>query len=295
MAAMQLDQAVDAQLSKAPVDDIEIAYRRVGHGSPVVVLPGGPGIGHAYMRSLDAWAGEVELVYYDQRGSGHTEVGRPEKMSFTGAMSDLDALRRHLGIERLNLVGHSSGAILGLIFAAHHPHKVGSLVLLNPAPPFVPELAQQLQANMAARRTPEDDARKEALKASEGFKRRDPETLERLTLNTYTPFFSDRSWRDRAELGFTSITAANIAAAGQRMFRDLAAFDPLGSLARVECPTLVVHSENDTVPEEFSRLLADRIDSAEYQLISGASHFVLLEDPVILAAVVMPFLRSFVR
>jgi pimeloyl-ACP methyl ester carboxylesterase len=48
------------------------------------------------------------------------------------------------------------------------------------------------------------------------------------------------------------------------------------SLADVTCPTLVVHSEGDPVPEEFSRLLADKIAAAEYQLINRASHFVHL-------------------
>lgn len=295
MAAMGPHTEGQAQLRKARVGDIEIAYRRAGRGAPAVVIHGGPGIGHSYMRSLDAWAGELELIYYDQRGSGHTELGRPDNVSFAGAMSDLDGLRRHLGIERMTLVGHSFGAILGLVFAAQHPDTVTSLVLLNTSPPFAPELTRLFQANMASRRTPEDDAQREALEASEAFGRLDPQTLERHVLNAYTPLFSDRSWRDRAELAFTPVTAANIATVTQRMMRNLKTVDPLSLLARVVCPTLIVHSENDAVPEEFSRLLADKIASAEYQLLSGASHFVLLEAPVTLASAVMPFLRSFAR
>lgn len=280
---------------KAVVGDIEIAYKRVGTGIPLVTLHGGPGLGHRYMEPLDAWADEFEIVYYDQRGSGETELGDPDRVNFTGAIADLDGLRRHLGIARLNLVGHSFGALLGLMFAAKNPDTVQSLVLLNPAPPFVPQLAEQLWANMAARRSPGDDAEKEALESSTGFTSRDPEVLERHKLNIYTPFFSDRDRRDRAQLGFTSITAANVEAAPERMFRDLEALDPVGALAEVSCPTLIVHSERDPVPEEFSRLLADKIAAAEYQFIGNASHFVHYEDPATLAAVVKPFLRSFAR
>jgi proline iminopeptidase len=283
---------MEAEMRRAAVDDVEIAYWRVGKGASLVTVHGGPGIGHRYLRPLDAWADEFEVVYYDHRGSGYTEVGDTDKVSFSGGIADLDGLRRHLGIDRINLVGHSFGAILALLYAAKHPEETGSLVLLNPAPPFVPELAQQLGKNMAVLRTPADDAEKEALETSEAFAARDPKTLERHTLNAYTPFFTDRSWRDAADLGFTEITAANILAAGDRTFRDLGQLDPVGALATVACPTLVVHSERDPVPEEFSRILADKIASAEYQLISDAAHFVHLEDPATLAAAVKPFLGN---
>jgi proline iminopeptidase len=286
---------MEPQVNKATVGDIDIAYRRVGTGVPLVAVHGGPGIGHRYLRPLDAWTDEFELIYYDQRGTGHTELGDPDKVSFTGSMADLDGLRDHLGIERVNLVGYSFGAILALMYAASYADRVGSIVLLNPAPPFVPELANELWSTMAARRSEEDNADKEAIEASNGFATGDPATLGRYTLNMYTPFFSDRSWRDRAELGFTEITAANVGSASERMFRDLGSLDPVGSLAEIACPALVVHSENDAAPEAFSRLLADKIGSAEYQYLSGASHFVLLEDPDALAAAVKPFLRTFAR
>jgi proline iminopeptidase len=77
------ERDMDAEMQKARVDDIEIAYWRVGSGVPLVVVHGGPGIGHRYLRSLDVWAEEgYELIYYDRRGSGHTELGDPDKVSF---------------------------------------------------------------------------------------------------------------------------------------------------------------------------------------------------------------------
>jgi pimeloyl-ACP methyl ester carboxylesterase len=58
----------------------------------------------------------------------------------------------------------------------------------------------------------------------------------------------------------------------------LAREDPLGSLASVSCPTLVVHGEVDPIPLEFSQLLADRIPGAELAIIAGGSHFPFIED-----------------
>jgi proline iminopeptidase len=285
--------AMEVMPNKGPVDDIEIAYWRFGSGIPLVVV-GGPHLGHRYMRPLDAWTSDgFELIYYDARGSGNTELGDPERVTFSGVIEDLDGLRAHLGIDKLNLVGHSLGANIAVMYAAKRPERTGTLVALNPGPPLTPDLMETFQKSMGARRSREDDEEKRSIEQSPGFASSDPGTLERYILNTMTPFFSDRAHRDACEMGFTEITAANVGAVGERMFRDLPQLDPIGSLGDIDCPTLVVHSENDPLPEEFSRLLADKIASAEYQYLSGASHFVHFEAPDTLAAVVLPFLRTF--
>lgn len=275
-----------------PVGDTQIAYTTVGSGKPLIVVHGGPGIGPGYLRGLDAWSDEFKVVYYDQRGSGDTPLGDVTKVSFSGGIEDLDALREGLGIERANLVGHSFGALLALLYAAHRPETTGSLVLLNPAPPFVPEMQDRLWANMAARRSEEDDAEKKAIEESEGFAQRDPRTLERHVLNMYLPFFKDRESIRIVDMGFTEITAANVLEAWERTFKDLETLDPVGSLAQIECPTLVVHSELDPAPEDFARLLTDKIAGSTYAFLKGANHFAHVETPEFLADAVKPFLRS---
>jgi proline iminopeptidase len=274
------------------VRDIDIAYRTVGSGPQVLIVHGGPGIGHAYLRPLDAWADEFEVVYYDQRGSGGSPVGDVNEVSFGGGIADLDALRRALGIERVSLVGHSFGAILALLYASQHPESTRSLVLLNAAPPFIPEMQPEFGATMAGRRTADDNSAKASIEASSGFAARDPETLERYFLNSYAPFFDDRANTARASLGFTDITAANVLECPERTFRDLGSLDPVGAMANVTCPTLVLHSQHDPVPQAFSRLLADKIAGAEHVLLQGVNHFVHLEAPDVLAAAVAPFLRA---
>jgi proline iminopeptidase len=216
-------------------------------------------------------------------------------VTFSGAIADLGELQHTLGIERVNLVGHSFGGILALLYAATHPESTQSLVLLQPAPPFVPELRQELGAAMGARRTPPDNEAKAAIEASPGFAARDPETLERYFINNYTPFFADRANIGQADLGFTDITAANVLESSARTYRDLGSLDPLGALSQITCPTLVVHCEKDPVPEAFSRLLADKIGGAEFVLLDGVNHFVHLEAPDVLAAAVNPFLHKHAR
>jgi proline iminopeptidase len=282
---MKIEESVRA-------NDIEIAYEQVGAGKPVLVVHGGPGLGHRYMRGVDFLADEYRVIFYDQRGSGRTELGDPDNVTFAGALADLEAVRRGLGIERVNLIGHSFGGLISLLYAAGNPDRTGSLVLYATAPPFVQELGDRFRARMGERRTPEDNAELERLEQSEEFERRDPRTLERYFLNEYLPFFDDRGSVSDVDMGFTEITAANVLEAWERMFRDLENHDPLGSLSKITCPTLVIHCGNDAVPEEFSRLLADEIPGADYAFLPDTSHFAHVEKPELLESTIKRFLES---
>ena len=125
------------------VGDIEIACTVVGEGISLVVLHGAVGLGSTYMRALDPWADEFQLVYYDQRGSGRTPLGDMHDDWFTGAVEDLDGLRDALGLDTINIVGHSAGAHLAALYAGLHPKTMSALVLLNSGPPLAPELMQR--------------------------------------------------------------------------------------------------------------------------------------------------------
>jgi proline iminopeptidase len=277
---------------RVPAGDIEIACTIVGDGIPVIVVHGAIGLGSTYMRALDPWAEELQLIHYDQRGSGQTPLGDAEKVSFTGGLEDLDALRTALGLDTVQLVGHSAGAYLAALYAAQHPDVTAGVVLLNPGPPLNPDLMQRFGGAMAARRTPDDDAARRAIEESEEFKARQPAALERHQLNTFVPFFKDPATIENVSLGFTEITAANVQMGPQRMMGSIGALDPMRQLAGISSPTLVVHSELDPIPLEWSRALAGTIPGADFALIEGGSHFPMIEDAEQLRDVVVPWLRK---
>jgi len=273
-----------------PVGDIAIACTVVGEGAPLVVLHGAIGLGSTYMRTLDPWGEEVQLIHYDQRGSGNTPVGDVQRVSFTGGVEDLEGLRQNLGLGRIQVLGHSAGAYLAALYAAEHPATTAGLVLLNPGPPLAPELMERFGKTMASRRTPEDDAARKAIEESEEFRTGQAQALERHQLNTFIPFFRERATVERVSLGFTEITAANVQQGPQRMMGSLGALDPIRKFAGIEAPTLVVHSELDPIPPEWSRFLAASIPKADFVLIEGGSHFPMVEDAEQLRTTVVPWL-----
>ncbi len=275
-----------------PVGDIEVACTVVGDGAPLVVLHGAIGLGSTYMRTLDPWGSELQLIYYDQRGSGNTPVGDVGRVSFAGGIEDLEELRRSMGLGSIQVLGHSAGAYLAALYAAQHPATTAGVVLLNPGPPLAPELMEQFGKTMSNRRTQDDDAARKAIEESEGFRTGQPQDLERHQLNTFLPFFKERASVERVSLGFTEITAANVLQAPQRMMGSLGALDPIRRLASIQAPTLVVHSELDPIPPEWSRFLAATIPSADFALIDGGSHFPMVEDAEQLRTTVVPWVRK---
>jgi proline iminopeptidase len=290
---MKEEASMKATSRSIPVGDIQVACAVVGEGTPLIVVHGAVGLGSTYMRDLDRWADGFQLVYYDQRGSGRTPLGEEDRVSFGGAIDDLDRLRAALGVDRVNLVGHSAGAILAALYAGTHPESTSSIVLLNTGPPLIPELMQAFGQEMASRRTPDDNAARKAIEESTLFRARDPKTLERHQLNTFIPFFRDRATIEHVDMGFTEITAANIQAAPERMIGSLGALNPMRTIAGIQCPALVVHSELDPLPVTWAHALVDAIPGADYVLLEGANHFAHIEDADQLASAVLPWLTKY--
>jgi proline iminopeptidase len=273
--------------------DTELAYVRLGAGPPVVVVPGGPRLGHAHLRpGFDLLARECEIIYFDERGSGASPLGDPERVSTAGTLTDLEALLDGLALAEATLVGHSFAAHMIALFAAIRPGRVRALVLANPGPPLVPELREPFSKEMASRRLPEDVTEMQRIEASAEYESRDPNTLERHYRLRYAPFFRSREKALQADFGITEITAENALEAGGRLFRDFADYELPERLRAISCPALVVHAELDPIPVESSRFIADAIPDGKLVVIPDANHYVCVEDPDLFAAAVKPFLAE---
>ncbi len=99
-------------------------------GIPVVMLHGGPGSGASPRQRIFFAAERYRLVQFDQRGCGRSEPRGETKHNHTDALiADIEALRRHLGIERWLVFGGSWGSALALAYAAKHRESVTGLIL----------------------------------------------------------------------------------------------------------------------------------------------------------------------
>ncbi len=110
----------------------ELYFEQSGNpsGVPVLFLHGGPGSGasatHRQFFDPAFW----RIVIFDQRGAGRSTPHGSTADNTTGHLvADIEALRRHLGIERWAVFGGSWGSTLALAYAEHHPERVLALCL----------------------------------------------------------------------------------------------------------------------------------------------------------------------
>jgi proline iminopeptidase len=99
-------------------------------GVPIVFLHGGPGAGATptHRRFFDP--SYYRIVVFDQRGAGRSlPLGSLRDNSMRHLVGDLEALRRHLGIDRWAVFGGSWGSTLALAYAEAHPERCRGLVL----------------------------------------------------------------------------------------------------------------------------------------------------------------------
>ena len=99
-------------------------------GAPAVFLHGGPGAGamaaHRRFFDPDHW----RIIVFDQRGAGRSEPHGEIKDNTTGHLiADMEALRRHLEVEKWLLFGGSWGVLLGLAYGIKNPGRCSGFVL----------------------------------------------------------------------------------------------------------------------------------------------------------------------
>lgn len=101
-----------------PFKGYQTYYRIVGEptdNAPLLLIHGGPGSTHNYFEVLDDLAVTTrrQIISYDQIGCGESYVdGHPELWTLTTWLDELEALRSHLHLNRVNLLGQSWGGML---------------------------------------------------------------------------------------------------------------------------------------------------------------------------------------
>ncbi|GGS63336.1 hypothetical protein GCM10010176_001910 [Nonomuraea spiralis] len=116
---------------------VRVAPKRVTRPEPVVVLSGGPGV--ADLAADRAFYGRLAAdgyaVYvYDQVGTGRSaRLPDPAAYGLARDVADLEAVRKAIGAERLNLVARGDGARLAAAYLSDGPDRVARAVLDSPA------------------------------------------------------------------------------------------------------------------------------------------------------------------
>jgi proline iminopeptidase len=110
----------------------------VGKGDPIFIIPGGPGGNHSSYRRFDSLAAHNMIIYFDAFGRGKSDTARDVKeYSLDRDIEDLEGLRKGLGFDLINVLGHSYGGLVAQGYALKYPKHVKHLILANTFHSFI--------------------------------------------------------------------------------------------------------------------------------------------------------------
>jgi proline iminopeptidase len=286
---------------RASLRAVDIWYRvagnRDGRSAPVVFLAGGPGgSSYSFERIAGPFLEPTQLmVYYDQRGTGRSQRPTSGDYAISTLVDDIEALRTHLGVPRIAVIGHSFGAILALEYAARYPAQTAAAVVAGPlwsAPLACREQAERIallhpdvhRTMMSAGEPGDAEICERVFRAFRGAER------ERFNETNMFPIPStlERFNRSEAESGLrnTGELSSAVFRAGLLQYQ-------FAGLERVTAPVLVVGGGRDfAAGPRTQRMLAQRLPRARFLDYPELGHWMFIDDPERFGRDVSQFLRS---
>ena len=263
-----------AGIQRRKVGQLNIAFRNVGKGAPLIMFHGAEGDHQIYDRLQDELGDTVRSISFDQRDCGLTEYADPLPYTLKDVAHDAVRLMDSLGLASAHVMGNSIGGNLAQLMAFHWPDRVDRLILGFTWP--ADESLQELNPDGIAKRAEYAamGAAGERLMvehmASPEYVAAHPGIIDELrSLRTeVTPEARQRRWA-----AFTSPYAV----------------DP----GRIRHKTLLIGGGADRmVPAPITQRLAGRMPAARFEVLEGAGHLAARQMPRELATLIGNFLNE---
>jgi pimeloyl-ACP methyl ester carboxylesterase len=264
-----------AEVDRVPVGDIEIAYRVMGQGDPIVLIMGSSSTMDIWdSRFLDNLSSKYKVVIFDNRGMGNT-TAPPGNFSIAEFANDTAGFMAALGIEKAHVMGWSMGSFIAQELAIRYPERVDKIILYAG-----------------------DCGGKEAVTPS-------PQVLNNLTNTSGSPeergirlfnLLFPKDWLVKQPPFYKWFPLPKETSLPENIERQMQAIatwpgacDRLGS---IKSPALVVTGAEDViVPPENAFILAQRINGSWLVQFEGAGHGLMYQYPDRLAKIIKDFIE----
>ncbi len=282
-----------------PVDGGRIWYRvngmqHMNNGkAPLLALHGGPGGNHRSLLKMVPLAAERAVIFYDQLDSGHSDrPNDPANWTTERFVSEIDAVRNFLGLDRVALLGHSMGGGWAASYAIGQPQGLEALILSSPlisTPRWIADNTKYREKLPKKVRRVLDKHEAEGTIDSEAYKKATDVFYDRHLcqspcpvgdLRNDAPAFNETLYRYM--WGPTEFTATGT----------LVDFDLTPDLSKSVAPTLFVCGEVDEATPAACIDFAALTPNGRFELIEDAAHATYVEQPEDYLDTVERFLTS---
>lgn len=265
----------------ASLDGIDLAYTVTGRGPLLFAVSSGWGVGSGYLvRGLAPLADHFTLVCITTRGSGRSTRPADEKLMATSHMADdVERLRRYLGLESIDLFGHSNGGAIALGFAAKYPSACRKLVLADSqlVGSFAPEATAAILQKRAG--DPRFGVAIDALRNSGPFVFEDDKITQAL-MSTFPLYFHAPDENMQKAIDTFDFPVESWATRTHMAADAMPEEAQLHLLPHIQARTLVLVGRDDfQTPVEISQTIASGIPDARLEIIEDCGHMPWIEQP----------------
>ena len=261
-----------------------VAAERDDGRVPLLCLHGGPGANWLHMKPYEAFADERQVVFYDQLGAGRSAVTEPHDPAIWTPelyVEEVDAVREALGLDRVHILGHSWGGMLGMQYAVGQPEGLVSLIVES-SPPSVPDWMPEV-ARLRSELPPEVEA---TLREHEAAGTTDSPEYEQAVMVFYTRHLCRvdpwPDWLVECFQGLDANPEVYHSMNGPSEFHVIGTikdWDITDRLGRINVPTLVFSGRYDEVTPATTEAAHRGIPGSEYVVMEESSHMAQAEQP----------------
>jgi len=272
------------------INGATIFCESVGEGRPCVCLHGGPGTDASGLaRTLSPLAAELDLrlIFYDHRGHGRSEWVPVEQCTQDQLVSDVEGVRRALGLGPVHVLGISWGGFLGLMYAARHPASVRTLAVVGAAASR--DFMARAEDNARRRATAEQWA---AYRALWDGSLSDDASFKR-AFDTIRPLYFFDAAHAVDNSGVRADIRYRLAVRRFIIEHEYASYDCRAELSRIACPTLVAVGRHDWIcPLDQAEEIARLVPGAELAVFEQSGHSPQIEERAAFTGRLATFLCS---
>lgn len=258
-------------------------YEQFGRGPVLVCVPGGPARPASYLDTLGGLDQTRTLLLLDPRGVGGSEPA--DSYGFADVGTDLEELRRHLGLDTLDVLGHSAGIWAALAYVCQHPDRLRRLVLLTPSRRLIPPVeGEPDQAALAEEYFGAEPWYADAMAAVQALDPELPDSEKDRLMLAAAPLFYG-VWDAQAQAHACRPHDSTSAPVARDGYWD-SAFDP-ACLAAVTAPVRVIVGERDFVTGRAAPAVqAGWFPHGSLVTLPGCGHMPWLDDPAGVSAAI---------
>ncbi|HEY9774360.1 MAG TPA: alpha/beta fold hydrolase [Planktothrix sp.] len=236
-------------------------------------IHGGPGMDHSgYKSSLPPLSDKVQIVYFDHRGQGRSARGAKESYTLENNVEDMEALRQHLGLGKIVLLGGSYGGMVAMSYAIRYPQNVSHLIAaVTSSEGRCLERAKQIVKERGS--AEQQEAAKILFDGAFEDEEHMRDTMEALG-PIYSQKYDAQAAKERRGRQIVSPDAINFAFGGF-----LRTYNITAELHKISSPTLVIGARHDWIcAPEFSEIIARNIPNSDLRIFENSGHWVAADE-----------------